>query len=116
MTANLMADDWVPSACTLPTVEQPVRRREFDDLIREHVLDVVRESPTRTRLHLRAEADIASRAAALAVKETGCCSFFQFELSMRDGAVTFTVGAAPAHEDVLSALTARAESLVGAGQ
>lgn len=59
-------DGWVPAACTLPTVEQPVRRREFDDLFTADVVAVVRETPTGTRLELRREPAAASRAAALA--------------------------------------------------
>ena len=115
MTANLMAaDNWVPEACTLPTVEQPLRSREFDDLFGQDVLAVVRESPGRTRFELRAEADVASRAAALAVKESGCCSFFAFELSIGDGEVTLSVGTAAVHQDLLAALTRRAELRVGA--
>ena len=115
MTANLMAeDDWAPQACTLPTVEQPLRRREFDDLFGQDVLAVVRESPGHSRFELRADADVASRAAALAVKETGCCSFFAFELSIGAGKVAMSIRTAPAHHDVLAALTGRAESQVGA--
>lgn len=114
MTSNLTAeDDWVPQACTLPTVEQPLRRGEFDDLFRQDVVAVVRESPTRTSFELRADPDAASRAAALAVKETGCCSFFAFELSIGDGKVTLSVGTAAAHQEVLAALTGRAESQAG---
>lgn len=41
--ANLMADDnRVPTACTLPTVAQPVRRREFDELFAGDVVAVCR--------------------------------------------------------------------------
>jgi hypothetical protein len=76
MIVNLMAeDDWVPEACNLPTVEQPLRRAEFDDLFAQDILTVTQESPQRVRLELRADPDAAARAAGLAVKETGCCSF-----------------------------------------
>ena len=82
MTENLHADDdWVPDACTLPTVERPVRRAEFDALFAEAVVGVTHESPQRVRLELRAEPSVAARAADLAVKETGCCSFFVFDLA-----------------------------------
>ena len=33
---------WVPDACTLPTVEQPLRAKEFDDLFRDAVTAVHR--------------------------------------------------------------------------
>lgn len=116
MSVNLMAeDDWVPEACTLPTVEQPLRRAEFDDLFAQDILTVTQESPQRVRLELRADPDAAARAAGLAVKETGCCSFFTFELSMTDGKVALAISTPPAHESVLAALGARAESRIGAG-
>lgn len=78
MSENLLAhDDWVPEACTLPTVEQPLRREEFDALFAQDVRSLVRESPNRVRLELRPDPDSAARAAGLAAKETGCCSFFK---------------------------------------
>ena len=45
---------WVPDACTLPTVEQPLRAKEFDDLFRDAVTAVHRIDATRARLVLRA--------------------------------------------------------------
>jgi hypothetical protein len=114
MTMNLQAeDDWVPEACSLPTVEQPLRRREFDDLFHDDVIGVVPESPQQVRLDLRAEPAAVGRAASLAAKETGCCSFFTFELKIADGNVSMTVSAAPAHAPVLAALAARAEAQLG---
>jgi hypothetical protein len=115
MAENVMADDWVPEACTLPTVEQPLRREEFDELFAQDLIGVTLESPERVRLDLRPGPAAAARAAALAVKETGCCSFFTFDLSVGDGTVSLAVGAAAAHEPVLAALAARAESRMGAG-
>lgn len=114
MTTNLLGDDWVPDACTLPTVEQPVRRSEFDDLFANDVLSVFLESPNRIRLEMRPDPATASRAADLAVKETGCCSFFSFQLAIADGQVSLTVETAPAHQAVLEAFRARAESRAGA--
>jgi hypothetical protein len=113
MTTNLLGDDWVPEACTLPTVEQPLRRAEFDDLFTRDVLAVVRESPHRVRLQLRPDDAVAARAAGLAVKETGCCSFFTFELTIGDGEVALRIATSPTHEAVLVALAARAESRLG---
>lgn len=110
-TTNLLTDDnWVPAACTLPTVEQRLRRREFEDLFASDVVAVVSHSATRTRLDLRPDRDVAARAAALAVDETGCCSFFTFHLSIGDGTVTLEVATPPEHQDALAALTARARS------
>jgi hypothetical protein len=114
MTENLMVDDdWVPAACTLPTAEQPLRRREFDDLFAEDVLSVNRLSPLQVRFGLRPEAGVAARAASLAAKETSCCSFFTFGLTITDGTVSMTVSTEPAHGEVLAALIARAQAEVG---
>lgn len=104
---------WVPSACTLPTVEQPMRRREFDALFADDVCAVVRTSPTQTRLDLRADPDVAARAASLAAKETSCCSFFTFDLRIADGAVALHFSTAPQHQHVVAALSDRAEDLAG---
>lgn len=111
---NLLGDDWVPEACILPTVDQPVRRSEFDDLFANDVLAVFRESPNRIRLELRPAPASTARAADLAVKETGCCSFFSFQLAIADGQVSLAVETAPTHQAVLEAFGARAESRAGA--
>ena len=111
--SSVSQGNWVPPACSLPTTEQPLRRREFDALFSDAVLAVVEESPTRLRLDLRPDAAVAARTAALAVKETGCCSFFTFDLTITDGSVALVMSA-PGHPDVLAALKVRAKSLIGA--
>jgi len=116
MTENLIADDdWVPAACTLPTAEQPLRREEFDDFFAKDVLRVHQSSPLELRFDLRPDAEVAGRAARLATKETGCCSFFTFGLTITDGTGSLTVSTEPAHETVLAALGARAQSKLGVG-
>jgi hypothetical protein len=117
MNENLIVqDDWVPAACTLPTVEQPLRRADFDDLFAQDVLRVHQTSPQQIRFELRAAPDVAARAASLAVKETDCCSFFTFDLTITDGKVAMIVSTAPSHEPVLAAMAARAHAQVGANQ
>ena len=113
MTENLMADDWVPAACTLPTIEQPLRRTEFDDLFANDVLTVEQPSPESVRFELRADPDVAGHAASLAARETGCCSFFTFDLTITDGRLAMVVSTAPEHSPVLAALAARAEAKAG---
>ena len=115
MTQELLGDDWVPRGCTLPTKEQPLRRAEFDDLFTHDVLGVHRESAQRIRLELRPDAAVASRAAGLAARETGCCSFFAFDLHIADGAVSLGIQTEAAHEVVLAAFGARAESRLAGG-
>ena len=54
MTSNDQA--WVPEACTLPTVERPLRVAEFDYLFAHARRKQHRRSPTTLRwllLHLR---------------------------------------------------------------
>lgn len=108
-----MADDWVPEACTLPTVDQPLRRAEFDDLFRQDVVTVVRTATQALRLELRDGPEVAARAALLAIKETECCSFFTFDLNISEGTAAMVISTDPAHGDVLTALAERASSKVG---
>jgi hypothetical protein len=114
MTDDLMVgEDWAPVACTLPTAEQPLRRAEFDDLFAVDVLSVNRLSPLEVRFELRPDAEVAARAARLAAKETGCCSFFTFGLTITDGTTSMTISTEPAHGEVLAALGGRAQAMVG---
>jgi hypothetical protein len=116
MTENLLADDdWVPAACTLPTAEQPLRRAQFDGLFAEDVISVNQMSPLEVRFELRADSEVAARAASLAAKETGCCSFFTFGLTITDGTISMAISTAPAHATVLAAHGARAQAKLGAG-
>jgi hypothetical protein len=94
------------------TAEQPLRRAEFDDLFADDVLSVTQPSPLEVRFELRPDAGVAARAASLAAKEKGCCSFFTFGITVIDGAVSMTVSTEPAHGTVLAALGARAQAKV----
>ena len=114
MTDNDLAGiDGVPAACTLPTDEQPLRRAEFDALFAEDVTSVDQLSPERVRFELRVDPDAAARAAGLAVKETGCCSFFDFDLFIGEGKVSMTVSTSTTHAAVLTALRDRATAWIG---
>ena len=114
MTNHLEVEgDWVPSSCTLPTIEQPLRRAEFDAFFADDVVSVEKVSPHAVRLELRAEPEVAGRAADLAAKETGCCSFFTFDLTISGGTVSLIVSTESPHETVLAALAARADAVIG---
>ncbi|MEN3540115.1 hypothetical protein AAH991_33740 [Microbispora sp. ZYX-F-249] len=111
MTRDIVIDQkWVPSACTLPTAEQPLRLAEFDALFAEAVRAVRREERERLRLELVPAPEHAARAAGLTVRENGCCSFFTFTLTVADGGLTLDVRVPPEHVEVLDALQARAET------
>jgi hypothetical protein len=98
----------VPDACTLPTVDRPLRLAEFDDLFATSVRSVNRLEPARLRLDLEPDASVAARAADLVVRETGCCSFFTFTLTATGGEVRLDVTVPPEQVDVLGALAIRA--------
>ena len=73
---------WVAAdACTLPTVERPLRVAEFDALFAGHLVEVIDTGPARLRLVLRGPVGLAERVQDLADRETECCSFFRFSLS-----------------------------------
>ncbi|RFS87351.1 hypothetical protein D0T12_03725 [Actinomadura spongiicola] len=112
MELQQVQDDhgWAPRACTLPTAERPLREAEFDALFAEGVTAVHTEGG-RVRLALRPDPRVAGRAAELAVRETGCCSFFTFTLTATGGALTLEVGVDERHTDVLDALATRATRL-----
>lgn len=101
-------ESWAVEACTLPTAERPLRVAEFDALFRTAVRSVERVDPARLRLRLAPDAATAARAADLAVRETGCCSFFTFTLAMSGGQVSLEIVVPPEQVDVLDALAARA--------
>ena len=105
--------DRVPAACTLPTPEQPLRRLEWDDLFAQEVLGVDQGSSGELRLELRADADVAVRAASLATRETACCSFFTFGLTITQARVSMSVSAEPGYTSVITALAARAQAKAG---
>ncbi|GAA5075505.1 hypothetical protein HNP84_005980 [Thermocatellispora tengchongensis] len=109
MTQNVALDlGWAPSACTLPTAEQPLRVAEFDALFADAVQTVVRLAPTRLRLELVFGPEHAARAAELAARENGCCSFFTFTLTIADGGLALEVTVPAEHVEVLDALAERA--------
>ena len=105
---------WVTGACTLPTVEQPLRLAEFDDLFTA-VTGVERTDATHATLTLAGGRGLAARARDLADRETACCSFFTFTIAPAPhttGApepVRMSISVPRAHEAVLAELVDRAE-------
>ncbi|PSL53757.1 hypothetical protein B0I31_108204 [Saccharothrix carnea] len=99
---------WAPAACTLPTAERPLREAEFDELFGTSSAGVERPDPTHLRIALDPTPEVAARAAALAVRETRCCSFFTFAVVASAGQVRLDVTVTDAQVDVLDALQRRA--------
>ena len=107
---------WVPDACTLPTADRPLRIARFDGLFATGVTGLQRSAPDLARFDLRPDPAVAATAMDLCVRETACCSFFEFTLVATDGRVRMDVRTPPEHTDVLDAVVARARAAVaGAG-
>jgi hypothetical protein len=113
--AALEAEVWMPEACTLPSVQRPLRVAEFTAFFAEEVRDVRRDEPGRLRLSLRNEPRTAGRAAELMARETGCCSFFTFTLTATGGELSLEIDVPGRHVEVLDALAAHAASATLAG-
>ncbi|WP_454858144.1 hypothetical protein [Promicromonospora soli] len=106
-----MSDElaWVDvQACTLPTVERPLRQAEFDAVFADHLVEVTEQSATGAALRFTGGEDVSATLADLTARESQCCSFFEFELTVNDGFVRLAVDVPPAHADVLTALVERA--------
>jgi hypothetical protein len=96
-------------ACTLPTVERPLRLADFDDLFTA-VRMIELSGATHARLLLAGDEALADRTERLADAESSCCSFFTFGVStVDDGVVALDIDVPPAYADVLAGLVARAE-------
>lgn len=95
----------MPSSCTLPTPERPLRVAEFDALFAA-ASRVERAAPGELRAALPLE--LAGTAASLAAREIGCCSFFTFTLTLSAGELTLGISVGERHVEVLDALARRA--------
>jgi len=99
-------EDWVPEACTLPTVERPLRLAEFDDLFATALRDQQRPTPTRLRWRLDPAAEEIAR--DLTAREAACCSFFSFTITPAGDQLDVEIQVPPAYVPVLDALADQA--------
>src|SRR5437762_141208 len=104
MATQSTTEDWVPTACTLPTVEQPLRLAKFDEVFRAAVRRSTRTGTTRLDLVILRESEATAR--DLAERETSCCSFFRFDFDFDSGedGLMMRIGVPESHVDVLDAL------------
>lgn len=102
MTENLA---WVPDACTLPTVDQPLRVAEFDAVFGAALRSAERQAPTKLRLVLDPAAEAQLR--ELTARESRCCSFFTFTYGTDAAGLVLDVEVPPAQIAVLDALAGR---------
>lgn len=104
----------VPDACTLPTVEQPLRVAEFDRLLATAVRQVETVTAQHLRLRLAGAAGLESTVRDLTARESDCCSFFTFTVTpvaTHDGeAVTLDIEVPARYGDVLRSLAATASA------
>jgi hypothetical protein len=103
----------VPESCTLPTAERPLRVAEFEALFRSAVSDQQRTAATVLELSLTSEPEIAAAAAAFAVRESRCCSFFRLALTVAPREVQLIVRVPETHVDVLDAVADRVAAAKG---
>jgi hypothetical protein len=95
-------ETWIPTACTLPTAEQPLRVAEFDVLFATAVRPAERTGTTTLLVHL--PADAVSTIHDLVARETACCSFFSFDVRASDAGTDVLVQVPEEHAPVLDAL------------
>jgi hypothetical protein len=100
-----------PTVCALPTIEQPLREREFGDLFASSLRGDHQLTPTRTDLTLEPASE--TRARNLAARESSCCSFFTFAFESASDSVTMRITVPEQHATVLEALVAAARRDAG---
>jgi hypothetical protein len=100
MTTDLLA--WAPPACTLPTVERPLREREFATLFASSLIAVERVSANTATFTLRLGS--IDQARDLGARESSCCSFFAFDVREHAGAAEMSITVPSQHVAVLDAL------------
>lgn len=108
--ADFDSSSWAPlDACTLPTVQQPLRVAEFGELFAASLRGLRHLSPTRLRLEFDAAAETLAR--ELTDKESDCCGFFSFAFSpVVAGTMALEVRVPDSRVEVLDGLAAQAEA------
>jgi hypothetical protein len=102
----------VPDACTLPTVEQPLRLAEFDELFANAVSRVEQVTAQHVRMRLAGPVGLEATARDLTARESECCSFFSFTITPEPAdqgeALWLDIAVPVQYAGVLDALTQRA--------
>lgn len=97
----------IPGACTLPTVERPIRLAEFDELLTVAVRSAERDSSTHLTLLLHRDEELEAVARDLAAREAECCSFFELTVTANRDDIVLGIGVPPQHAPILDSLQAR---------
>lgn len=98
-------EGWVPEACILPTAQRPLRVAEFDELFATALCSQRRLSPTELCWELAAGTEALVR--DLVARESACCSFFSFDVSVTHDAVAVEVRVPVGQEEILDGLADR---------
>jgi hypothetical protein len=98
----------IPDACILPTAERPLRLAEFGALFATSLRRVEPVTPTQVRMRLAGPAGLEAAVRDLTARETECCSFFTFTVTLEAAdegeAVTLDIKVPPPYADVLASL------------
>lgn len=103
--------DWVPDACSLPSIDRPLRIAEFDQFFAGGVRLLRRPAPARLELLLTDEAEPVGR--DLAARESTCCSLFTFDFAVTTDGVVMGVEVPGSSVDVLDVFAVRARIAIG---
>jgi hypothetical protein len=103
----------VPTECTLPTAEQPLRLAEFDALFATRLRGVDRPEPGRLRLRLADAPGLRAEVANLTARESACCTFFTFTLTDAGSELLLDVAVPATQVSVLDGMAAAAASAAG---
>jgi hypothetical protein len=99
-----MTDAWVPDACTLPTVDRPVRVAEFDELFGAALRST---RTTRTSLRIEFGPTVAEWVRDLTDRESQCCAFFDFTIHTEPDRVILDIAVPETQRAILDAIEAR---------
>lgn len=100
---------WVPTdACSLPTVDRPLRLAEFDTLFASALRSVERPGTTWLQLRLADDDGVHDHVQDLAAREGSCCGFFEFAVHRDADEVVLDVRVPAARAEVLDGLAQQA--------
>jgi hypothetical protein len=104
--------------CTLPTTAQRIRLVEFDELFRRQANPPRRIGQHQLEFSFADAEGLYAEVSDLMVRESACCSFFDFMIDQRSRAgvqdqLVLRVGVPASRVDVLEALMDRAVAAVG---
>jgi hypothetical protein len=94
----------VPASCTLPTAQHPVRVAELEALFAT-ASRTERVGDRHLRVSFAGHRGLDAQVRELTGRESECCSFFDFTVSIQSGQVLLDVRVPAARVDVLDGLT-----------